>query len=328
MRVAAPMDESGRMGARTAKIARVPPALLALVALAFAPVAVAARPRVVDVRLGVHAGFDRLVVQLDAPAPVERLPDEPDGTVVVFVAAAPDGGLDASREKIGAVRLRPRDGGIEIRVEGGPRSTRGFLLEGPFRLVLDFADPDAALPLPADAVPLPVREVPLEEPEAGEALPPVVEVSRSGAEPPARPRPEPVEPEPVEPAPEPPPVEPEAAEPPPPPPAPAVQPEAAADWPLWALIALPFAIGAGAIGAVLVRRRTGRSREPELRAPYTEPRAPESISLAELAGADRLDLLEKRFDEQARARVQAEERLQRVQEELKVLRDRLNKDRF
>ncbi len=54
--------------------------------------------------------------------------------------------------------------------------------------------------------------------------------------------------------------------------------------------------------------------------------SPESISPEEIAlSGDRVELLEKRLDDEVRARMQLEERLAQVSEEQKVLRDRLRR---
>jgi hypothetical protein len=55
-------------------------------------------------------------------------------------------------------------------------------------------------------------------------------------------------------------------------------------------------------------------------------REPDTIRPTEIVGAaDRLEIVEKRLDEEARARVALEERVSVLSEELKVLRDRINR---
>jgi hypothetical protein len=74
------------------------------------------------------------------------------------------------------------------------------------------------------------------------------------------------------------------------------------------------------VGLALYLTRS-RRREPE---EPPEPRLPESITPGEVLNAsDRLDLLEKRIDEEVRARMQLEHRVVMVQEDLKVVRDRV-----
>ena len=75
----------------------------------------------------------------------------------------------------------------------------------------------------------------------------------------------------------------------------------------------------GGLGFYLTRQR--RSETPD-----DLPRTPESITPEEVLNAsDRLDLLEKRIDEEVRSRVQLEDRMVEVQEDLKVVRDRVNR---
>ena len=56
----------------------------------------------------------------------------------------------------------------------------------------------------------------------------------------------------------------------------------------------------------------------------TEPREPEAITPAEILGeTDRIDLLEKRIDEEIRARIEAEARVADLQREVESLEGRL-----
>ena len=85
---------------------------------------------------------------------------------------------------------------------------------------------------------------------------------------------------------------------------------------------VPFALAALVIW--WVSRHRARVSGPRTRADLLVP--PESISPEEVAtSSDRVDLLEKRIDQEVRARVTVEERITHMQEDLKVIRDRLNR---
>jgi hypothetical protein len=76
---------------------------------------------------------------------------------------------------------------------------------------------------------------------------------------------------------------------------------------------------AGAGLQLLRRRRKGV-------AGVAEARSPETITPDEvLRASDRIDLLEKRIDEEVRGRMQVEQRLGQIQEDIKVVRDRINR---
>jgi len=72
------------------------------------------------------------------------------------------------------------------------------------------------------------------------------------------------------------------------------------------------------LGLWLLRRRApAAGGEVEIRTPETI--TPDEV----LRASDRIDLLEKRIDEEVRARMQVEQRLGQIQEDLKVVRDRI-----
>ncbi len=59
---------------------------------------------------------------------------------------------------------------------------------------------------------------------------------------------------------------------------------------------------------------------------FSESPVSDEIRPSEIIGAaDRLEILEKRLDEEVRARAHVEERVALLNEELKVLRDRVNR---
>jgi hypothetical protein len=181
---------------------------------------------------------------------------------------------------------------------------------------------------PADVEPAP--PAPTEVPEPNEPAEPV---AVQPAPPTPTEVPEPNEPAVVEPAPP-------VAEPPPAPappdlgklpPAPARPPaEPRPDWRFaWMWVALALLVGIATLWLLMRWRSATRVGEETLPVPL-EPEEvagpPYSISAREvLAARDRIDLLEVRLDEEARARLHVEERVSQVQEDLKVIRDRLNR---
>jgi hypothetical protein len=190
--------------------------------------------RLVDVRVGTHPGYARVVLETDAPAEHElvSIPEAIPGEVVVHIAASARAREVASRGPgAPSVSIEPQaDGSALARIRApGPVRIETQVLAAPPRVVLDLRR--AAEELPGVDV---VAEAPAAEPPAppAPALEPTPEPVAS---------PEPVAPVPVEtpvvapetsiavetpPAVEPPPV----AEPPPPrePPAPVAAPTAAA----------------------------------------------------------------------------------------------------
>lgn len=296
--------------------------------------------RVVEVRAGRHPTFDRMVVEIERDAPVFRLP-RISGEMVLDLEARPL--LPHLQVPTGFIRLQrvtlERLGdGMRIRVDwaGGP--ARAFVLRGPMRLVLDVADASVTefeppqgtervplLPLPAETPPSPPPSEPPPKttPEAGESVvesvlpievPPVAPVDETG----------------VHVSPVPPilaiPRIPTGVERPPPEPsltrpaAPLTRP-GGSTLPRW--LALLAWVGGpvllGGLGFYLTRQRRSET-------PGDLPRTPESITPEEVLNAsDRLNLLEKRIDEEVRSRVQLEDRIVEVQEDLKVVRDRVNR---
>lgn len=310
--------------------------------------------RIVDVRVGRHESFDRLVVELERRVDLRRVPGAASDPFVLELDARPllpHQRLETPFARMGVVVIEAVPGGGRIRVEARPRRVRVFRLREPDRVVLDFADPG---PEPFDAPPgteaVPEREpTPPEEPvRVGEIEPPTPpplemaepnaapsppegeEVSEAGVPgPPVPEEPEtpvaPMLPREPEPAPEITEVIEPAGEPSPPPRA-------------WlelfrvsALVAL-FVLLAAVLGIALLawyRARVARRRRAAARARASLlawPRAPETITPEEIAGAsDQADVLDRRIDEEVRARMHLEERVTQLQEELKVMRDRLHR---
>jgi hypothetical protein len=262
---------------------------------------------------------------------------------------------------MGPLQIEATEGGARIRGEAASGRVRAFHLASPPRIVVDFGDPgtepfeldpgltpiaelgraeapvaEAAPRLPAAAPEAPAREEPAVAEEPAPARPP--EAPISGGEP----APPPAEPEPESEAAV------EGARDPLPPPAPIPElPEAREthrepgaerrpigrffqrlddasriEVALW--FAVPFLAAAGAIWMF------GRLRERRSSAGGSggrgDVRPAETISSREiLEAAERIDVLEKRIDEEVRSRMQLEERATRLQEDLKVAQDRIQR---
>src|SRR5262245_26705260 len=298
--------------------------LAALVALLVAAprAGVCGEARVTDVRVGQHGNNERIVVELKAQQEVGvRWTGDESGAEIFAIAARPMLArqlLSSGRPHVGEMLLLAAQDGAELRLEPQARRTRAFLLSDPPRLVIDIAAPgkaafdppadvhairrESAEPPPEEAAPAaapaaeePLSQAPLDqaaEPaaEAASVAEPETELEEAAApEPPASATPSPL-----------------------PVPLPATQPS----WLQSRALVAPLLTGVGVLilaagGLALAsaqRPRASRSKAIEL---------PEAAALS----ADRLDLLEKRLDEEARARAQLTEQVAEVRQELGSLRD-------
>jgi hypothetical protein len=366
---------------RTSKV--IPPALALLCWTALAASA-QELPRIADIRVGAHASFDRVVFELTEEGPATYGFDG--STFVLELGARPlleRQLLTTGLKRMGPLQIDATELGTRVRAKSASERVRGFRLEDPPRIVIDFGDPGPEpfelgpglvpivelAPSGAGAAPSPPEPEPEPKPEPtvaeappapappaeaiAEEAPPVGEPIASGEaappESPEEPRPEAetqpaAEPRPAaEPAP--PPTEPESASPPPAPqpvplPEPTLRADAEPSTPsdpaarffrrladgsrievaLW--FAVPFLAAAFLIWVI------GRVRERRLLARAAaqggDVRAAESITPREILEAtERIDVLEKRIDEEVRGRMQLEERASRIQEDLKVVQDRI-----
>lgn len=271
-------------------------------------------PRVVKLRIGHHASFDRIVLELDAMAAVVWWERE-DGELEVRIGARD---LRSGRTtsvaglRAPALRVEPQEDGVVVRADAPPGPVRVFTLTTPPRVVVDFAAPGTE----TFGAPTGSGEVSLTRPEPEpEPVP----------EPEPEPRPEP-EPEPTIAMPEP---EPAAPMTPVTRPAPRPPPSLPGDGPgALLLFAAGLAVLLLASGAAILVRRSRRSSGIDLASGdfgTGEAVGPETITREELESGNRVELLEKRLDDEVRARVQLEERLAGMLEEQKVLRDRLRR---
>jgi hypothetical protein len=188
----------------------------------------------------------------------------------------------------------------------------------------------AVIPVPEEAIseetPQPAEETGPEEPggpveEAPEEVATEAEAEAPELESPVPASTEPPQEEPTWVPAEPSPVTPALPVPMPPEPRPSPSPlrPPQGGWPV-VLIWVGGLLAVAALGLYWMRVRTRSD------AKTPEARAPESITPEEvLSASDRLDLLEKRIDEEVRARMQLEGRVVQVQEDLKVVRDRVGR---
>jgi hypothetical protein len=311
----------------------------------------AAEPRVADVRVGKHGDFERIVVELDASEPVEvhwRLGDG--GSDVFAIEARPllsRQVLSSGRPLVGDMLLVAAESGSELHLAAASRRTRAFLLDDPRRLVIDVAPAgDAPFDAPSDVRAIVRGAAADSEPEQAEA--PLPEIAE---QPPASPgMAEPASTQAEEPA--------GSATEPATTPEPALARETAAEadapaalptndtpdetglnhaaselsqksWLLSRALLVPLLAGVGvlllAVGGLALastRRARGPRRDPQTR--LLESADPGGLSTL---SADRLDLLEKRVEDEVRARTQLEGQLAQVVSELANLRDVLTRAR-
>jgi hypothetical protein len=274
------------------------------------PASFAAEARVADVRVGQHGDYERIVVELEAEGEVAvRWTGDDSGAEIFEIAARPLLArqlLASGRPRVGEMLLLAAGDGAELRLEPQKRRARAFLLADPPRLVIDIAPPgEAAFDAPAD-----VRAI-LRERAAEPEPEPAAEFASAEAA-------APVQIAELPPAPELPAVPLEAlpAEEAGPAQEAALEPEliARASWLRSRALIVPVLAGV----AVLLLAAGGLALASAQRA---RP-ARRGLDLADLALApDRLELLEKRLDEEVRARMQLAEQLAQAREELGGMRD-------
>jgi len=303
---------------------------IAIVLLAAAPASGEGGPRIADIRVGQHGNYERIVVELESQGAVAvRWRSDPDGADVFEIDARPllnRQVLASGRPRVGDLILSAAASGAELRLEPQARRTRAFQLDTPPRLVIDVAAPgDEPFIAPAEVHAL-LRDAPVEV-----AATPVLEPAQP-AEPEAVPEAPPAEPQAAAPAEPAAPVEPAVAatEPPreeatrlasaEPVPAAVAVPVARErkSWFRSRALLVPLLAGAGVLvlaagGLALASAQRSRpNRAAESHASVSDP--------AELTST-RLDLLEKRVDDEVRARSQLEGQLAQARAEIGSLRD-------
>jgi len=160
---------------------------LASIATALAALAILAGPawsaRVVEVRVGSHPTFTRVVFELDAPAGyrIERRAVDGGQELVVKLSAASARRQVPSRSPMVAgvdLEQSGTDSVARVRLRGASPRVKELILGGPPRIVLDFMLPDGE-----------VAQRPRSEPQASQGGPPL-KVAREAAEAPVAPKPE------------------------------------------------------------------------------------------------------------------------------------------
>lgn len=278
--------------------------------------------RIVGVRVGSHAEFDRLVIEVQGELQAYHQPVRSGEKFVLELNAEPAKPievLDTPFARMGRVRIEGIADGSLVQVQARPRNVRAFLLSEPTRVVIDFSSPQE------DPLPIPEGAARLLEAVA----PPWVEVEAEVTEPVAEPEPE--IPEPV--------VEPEIPEPvaelEPEPPIALPEPGTPEPAPVGRTPSgssaffdrgLMLALGAATLAAVLVVVGARRIRRPPALEPEVAVAGPsETITPEELQRDDRLGALESRLDEEVRSRARVEDKLSQLHEDMKVVRDRLHR---
>jgi hypothetical protein len=292
-------------------------------ALLAAMPALAAGSRIADVRVGQHGAYDRIVVELESWVAVRWSSEA--GADVFDLDARPllrRQLFSTGRRRVGQMTLVASERGARLRLEPKPRRVRAFLLSEPARLVIDVTDPGpGAFEPPARTVALHREETPAAqaaappEPPAGEAPPAVAQSAALPAQTAASPE---LAPAPLE--------------------ASDAEQDVAAAEPASLAQSVPSRLGSRALlvpllaGMGLLLLAAGglalasAQRRPGRRAALAPAGVDPAFDLgSEPLAADRLDLLEKRLDEEVRARLELEEQLVQAREELGGLRDHLSR---
>src|SRR5262245_53155230 len=96
-----------------------------------------------DVRVGAHADYDRVVIELDGPVEIawERGPEP--GAESFYLSADPIRTrlIKTQLARVGDVAVAPMRGGTRVYLEPRERRVRAYLLAKPPRLVIDVASP-------------------------------------------------------------------------------------------------------------------------------------------------------------------------------------------
>jgi hypothetical protein len=163
-----------RASGRASASARLPRALFELLA-GVALAGSASGAEVVDLRVGTHAGYTRVVLQLDAPADhrIEWRRDAAGGPEleVLLSASATARRLDTDDGRVEFVALEPTGTGTSrasIRLRDAQLSYRETLLADPVRIVLDLQATSGSPEARAASAPRTAAPSPAQAPEAGE----------------------------------------------------------------------------------------------------------------------------------------------------------------
>lgn len=151
-----------RVGAHALAVAFV---LASAIALAIALPRASSAARLVDVRVGVHPGFARVVLETDAPAAHEVLSVDGAEVVVRIEATSAARTWPARADDAPAIALEPTaDGATLARIRAaGPLRVETQVLAAPARVVLDLRKGEPAeVVAPAPVEPAPVEPAPIQ----------------------------------------------------------------------------------------------------------------------------------------------------------------------
>ncbi len=114
--------------------------------------------RIVDIRVGGHTDYDRLVIEVEGELQAFHQPARSGERFVLELNAEPPEPilvLHTTLPRMGRVTIEGVADGALVSVQPRPRQVRAFLLTGPQRIVIDFSSPDHdPLPVPDGAVQL------------------------------------------------------------------------------------------------------------------------------------------------------------------------------
>jgi len=290
-----------------------------------APAQAAPVARIQDVRHGQQEGYDRLVIVLSAPCDVLQRPPTAETDLILDLAARPSQlrqEIGTGLARIGTVVIAETPQGTRIESPRRDRKLRVFRVTDPPRLVIDFADPQG-VELSEPTGNAAVAQLPEDEPLLGadrEDAPEPAAAPDSLAAALGVPAQAPVDPEASVL------LEPPGAVTSAPRPAESLSPTRLG---LYTAPLILLLLGLAVAAAHLSYQTWGRLHAPEypsLQAAVRRPREASSAptrSAAPGAPADRTELLERRHDEEVRARMELEERVMHMQDELRLLRQRL-----
>ena len=114
--------------------------------------------RIVDIRVGGHTDYDRLVIEVEGELRAFHQPARSGERFVLELNAEPSEPilvLETTLPRMGRVTIEGVSDGALVSVQPRPRRVRAFLLTRPQRIVIDFSSPDRdPLPIPEGAEPL------------------------------------------------------------------------------------------------------------------------------------------------------------------------------
>jgi hypothetical protein len=124
------------------RTSRLIPSALALLCWGALQASAQELPRIADIRVGAHPGFDRLVLELNREGSAAR--GFEGSTLVLEVGARPlldHQLLTTGLARIGTLQIEATEKGSRVLAEAASGRVRAFRLASPPRIVVDFGDP-------------------------------------------------------------------------------------------------------------------------------------------------------------------------------------------